>query len=355
MKVLFDHQLFSYQRYGGASKYFAMLIANLPPNEWDTSTIFSNNEYVKALQLFETHHFLPNKFFRGQGRIMNELNKPYSAYLINRGDFDIFHQTHFEPYCLKYLKNKPMVTTFHDINFSTYTPNPRIVKYQKLSLERADAVIAISENTKRDLLRIFDINEKKIHVIYHGIDIDDTPTTPIMDEPYILYVGSRYGNKNFDRFAKAVSILKQRNINIKVVCTLAPFSNQEKIFLNSLKVLDSFVHLSASEQQMKSLYQHATIFVYPSLYEGFGMPILEAMANHCPALLANASCFPEIAGDAALYFDAENEDDMACKIEQLIQDSSLREQLSSKGDIRVRQFSWKRCADEHRKVYQTLL
>ena len=134
LKVLFDHQLFSYQKFGGASKYFAMLLNALPKDVWETTTIFSNNEYVNHLNLFPHKSFCAKYYFRGQGRIMNELNKPYSIYRLRKHDYDVFHQTHFETYCLKCIGNKPMVTTFHDVNFSTFNPNKKIVDYQNKSL-----------------------------------------------------------------------------------------------------------------------------------------------------------------------------------------------------------------------------
>lgn len=106
---------------------------------------------------------------------------------------------------------------------------------------------------------------------------------------------------------------------------------------------------------MNKLYQNAVMFVFPSLYEGFGMPILEAMANHCPALLADASCFPEIAGDSALYFEPNSVDDMTDKMIHVAQDNELRTTLIKLGDDRVKSFSWKKCADKHYELYSELI
>lgn len=358
MKVLFDHQLFSYQRYGGASKYFAELLANLPREMWETTTIFSNNEYVKSLNLFKCKHFLLNKYFRGQGRIMNELNKPHSIKIIKEQNFDVFHETHFETYCLKPLGNKPMVTTFHDINFSTFNKNPKIVKLQRKSLERADHVITISENTKKDMMRLFDIDESKITVIYHGIepvDLSSLPRTKLIKEPYILYVGSRSGNKNFDRFIQAFAELHKKCPEILLVCTRSVFSKTEKENMNNLGCLDSVKYIGANEGEMLRLYRDCEFFVFPSLYEGFGMPLLEAMACGAPVACSNASCFPEIAKDAALYFEPTSIDDMKEKMIHLLEDENLRNELIMKGETRVKDFSWKKCAEEHMKVYEALI
>lgn len=357
MKVLFDHQLFSYQRFGGASKYFAMLLNSLPEDIWDTTTLFSNNEYVKNLNLLQGYHnFLPDKYFRGQGKIMNILNKPYSIYRLLRQDYDVFHQTHFETYCIKPNGKKPMVTTFHDINFSTYSPNPHIVKLQAESLERADAVIAISHNTKKDLLSLFNINEEKVHVIHHGIDSPHYMSEErVYAFPYILYVGSRQNHKNFSTFVKAYSVFQQKYPEIKVICTLRAFSDSEMAMFASYGVQDKFIHVQVSEQMMPMLYRDALFFVFPSLYEGFGMPILEAMINDCPVVLSDASCFPEIAGNAGLYFDPHDSDSMLDKMVKMAESEELRSKFRKLGRAKVKEYSWDRCAELHMNVYRSLI
>ncbi len=354
---MFDHQLFSYQRFGGASKYFAMLLNALPKEVWETTTIFSNNEYVNYLNLFPHKSFCKRFYFRGQGRIMNELNKPYSIYRLRKQDYDVFHQTHFETYCLKSIGNKPMVTTFHDVNFSTLNPNERIVKYQKKSLERADKIIAISNNTKKDLVRMFNVPEDKVAVIYHGIIHPKTfyKEKSLVDYPYILYVGTRSHHKNFERFVHAFAMLGKEYSDIKVICTFKPFTIQEIELFRKLHVEERFVHFMADENEINVLYQNALFFIFPSLYEGFGMPILEAMVNHCPVVLSDASCFPEIAQDAALYFDPLQEEDICLKMKYMLEDSTFREAMIVKGGERVKEFSWEKCAAQHLEVYRSLL
>ena len=357
MKVIFDHQLFSYQRYGGASKYFAMLLNALPREEWETTTIWSNNEYVKSLHLFKQRHFLYKYYFRGQGALMNMLNKPYSYHVLSKKEYDVFHQTHFETYCIPAIGNKPMVTTFHDINFSTLNPSPRIVRLQKKSLRRADAVIAISENTKKDLVELFKIDEKKVSVIYHGILLNNTPRKDLSQfpYPYILYVGSRGRHKNFNTFIKAYAIFHNKYPDIRLVCTYKPFTRAEYDLFKSFHVENDIVHTYADEDLMQQLYKNALFYIFPSLYEGFGMPILEAMANKCPVLLANASCFPEIAKNAGLYFDPNDIEEMSHKMSLLIENPHLRETYVNLGWERVHDFTWEKCAEEHRKVYQSLI
>ena len=360
MKVLFDHQLFSYQRYGGASKYFAMLLNAMPREMWDTTTLFSNNEYVRNLNLFKTLHFLPNLYFKGQGRIMHELNKPYSKYRLRKHNYDVFHETHFETYCLKEIGDKPMVMTYHDVNYITINPNPELVELQKKSITRANAVIAISENTKKDILKYFDIDERKIHVVYHGIPQIFEPTETLsnsekFDFPYILYVGTRGKHKNFQPFIKAFAEIHKFHPEVRMVCTAWPFSKEENELFKTLNILDSMVQLNADELSMNYLYQHALLFVFPSLYEGFGMPLLEAMLNRCPIASSNSSCLAEVGGEAVEYFDPNDTDSMISCVSKLIENEELRRSLIKRGCERVRAFTWEQCADKHIKVYRSLI
>ena len=354
MKILFDHQLF-YDVYGGASKYFAMMINSLPQGSWDTTTLLACNEYVRAMHLFR---YFP-KYFRGQARLLEHINRPYTSHILSRQKFDVFHQTNFGTYYGNSLGNKPLVITYHDANMSTYSPRPDIVELQNQSLRRADAIIAVSNNTKKDLLTLFPfVDEKKVHVIYHGIEkIHDKPQhiKDITNTPYILYVGLRAEYKNFHRFIKAFAILSKSHPNLRLICTSMPFTTTELAKFKELEIEDKVIHVSASEELMKQLYAEALFFIYPSIYEGFGMPILEAWETRCPVCLSDTSCFPEIAGDAGLYFNPKDIDDMTAKIKLLTEDDNLRQQLISKGCSRVNLFTWQKCANEHYKIYESLV
>lgn len=353
MKILFDHQIFRLV-YGGASKYFAMMINSLPQDTWEIASMFTSNEYIREKRLKNTVPYL----FKGQALLYDYINRPFTNMKLRQGRFDVFHQTDFGTYCLSSLGTKPMVTTYHDSNLSTIDPHPEIVARQAQSIKRADAIICVSENTKKDMLNLFNVDEAKAHVIYHGIEIPDMsilPSERIIEEPYILYVGRRSAYKNFKRFAIAFSKLSKTNDGIKLVCTSMPFSKEELELFARLNISNKVVHISASEQIMQRLYRDALFFVFPSLYEGFGMPILEAWSCHCPVLLSNTSCFPEIAGDAGLYFEPTSVDDIHDAMSRAIDNEDIRKSLIAKGNERVKEFSWQRCADEHMKVYKSLV
>jgi len=353
MRVLFDHQIFDFV-YGGAPKYFVMMISQLPQDVWRTTCLCSNNEYARAKGLLRTC----DNHFRGQSVLMERLNRPYSRWMVRKGDYDVFHQTNFGTYCLEDLGRKPMVTTYHDANLSTFDPHPEIVEKQRRSIERADAVICVSENTRNDLLRLFDVDERKTHVIYHGIEMPDLHALPadrLTPLPYVLFVGRRSAYKNFSRFIDAFSLLHARHPDIMAVCTSAPFSSEERELIGKRGLQDAFLHVAADEPTMLRLYRDALCFVFPSIYEGFGMPILEAWSCLCPVVLSNASCFPEIAGDAGLFFDVNSADDMAEKMRMMVEDQQMREEYIRRGQRHVRQFSWEKCAAEHIRVYESLM
>lgn len=358
MKVLFDHQIFSYQKYGGASKYFCELLDHLPTESWDTTTLFSNNEYVVNKKLFKTFHFLPQLWFKGQGRLMNELNKPYSILRLLNRNYDVFHQTHFEPYCLNKIGDKPMVTTFHDINFSTLNKNSRVELFQRKSIKRANKIIAVSHNTKNDLINYFDIDAEKIVVIHHGIDkssVQYLSAERLVKDLYILYVGTRHGFKNFENLVRSFALLSNKYSELKLVCTHVGFTNNEINLFRELNVEDKVIHFAATEEQLWRLYRDAEMFVFPSFYEGFGMPILEAMVNRCPVVLSNCSCFPEIASDAACYFDPNSIDSIFIAMEKVLCDKEYKLDLILKGVERITHFSWDLTAAKHLEVYKLLI
>ena len=358
IKVFFDHQMFSHQRIGGVSKYFAELLHHMPREMWTTSTWLTNNQYVKDLNLFKSTPFLPNQSFKGKGRLMLELGIPYTLYRLAKRDYDVYHQTHYETFSLLGIGNKPMVTTIHDLNFFTYNKNERLMRDTIKSVERADKIIAISENTKKDIVNMLNVDPSKIQVIYHGIERENMiniPVQRIIPQDYVLYVGSRKQNfKNFRNFAKAFSILAHKHKNLYLVCTGVDFSKDEFELLRKLEIQDCSSTFYATEGQMLQLYRDAIMFVYPSIYEGFGMPILEAMQCGCPCVLAKTSCFPEIAMNAAHYFNPFDVESIVDAMDVIVNNLTYREELINKGKERALNFSWEKTAEEHIKVYNSL-
>ena len=377
IRVLYDYQAFSMQRFGGVSRCFVELSKHLPVG---FESVFgvreSNNIYIRDIagikpENYKYNHFICKYDFWGKGHLhlwydrllktgyYPNYNKNYTIELLKKGDFDVFHPTFYDDYFLSYLGDKPFVLTVHDMIpelYPQYFPRDfdQIVLKKKL-IPLADAIVAVSENTKKDIIRIYGVSANKIHVVYHGSSLLSENSDNKYDFPYLLYVGGRWYYKNFPSFVKAiVPVLLQHN-DIRVVCTGESFNQEERDLMKQYGVEDRFIScLVKTDSDLYSLYHHALGFVYPSEYEGFGIPILEAYQADCPVILNRASCFPEIAGDAALYFSGEEE--LTAQIMRLLSMSTEeRITLLIKQRERLTRFSWEKSAEQLADVYKSVI
>jgi glycosyltransferase involved in cell wall biosynthesis len=292
-----------------------------------------------------------------------------SERLLKRQDFDLFHPTYYDPYFLRDLQRKPYVITVHDMiheifpnNFPSGDP---ISTWKKQVLENADGIITVSESTKSDIIRFFHIDPERIHVIYHGNPFEEITNAAqykapsdshFTAKPYILFVGNRSGYKNFDFFIDTVSALLHKYLELQVCCAGGgPFTARENEILRNLLISNRVHYFEPNDPLMKNLYINARAFVFPSLYEGFGLPVLEAFSCGCPVMLCNKSSLPEIGGDAALYFDPSDPVSFSNTMERLLTDDTLRMQLIGRGHQRQKQFSWEKTATATRNVYEKLV
>jgi glycosyltransferase involved in cell wall biosynthesis len=236
----------------------------------------------------------------------------------------------------------------------------KISQNKKYAVQRADHIICISESTKNDLIDILNISPDKISVIYLGYTNKTARHKNKLnsgEKPYILYVGQRAAYKNFSCLLQAYASSPRLQRDFKLVCFGADrFSNDE---INKIKDLnikqENVVHLIGDDDLLSQLYSNASIFVFPSLYEGFGIPLLEAMSFNCPVVCSNTSSFPEVAGDAADYFDPCNLEEMISSIESVAFSTEKRNHLIERGLERIKLFSWEKCAEKTLKVYSSLL
>ena len=360
-KILYDNQMFTLQRFGGVTRYFADLMYNLPQGEFvaDMPMRYCENHYVTETygHKYDTISFPSN--YRIRRQIYMLTNKHISWKAIKFNDFDIFHPTYFHPYFLKSVKRrqKPFVLTVHDMTFERYPQDvliyDRTIPNKRRLIAEADHIIAVSENTKRDIVELIGTDPSKISVVHHGYRPIAQPSEQLLDR-YILYVGERKGYKNFFPWLSAVRPLLVADPTLKIVCTGNAFSSAEKAFLEKWSIADRIYHISANDEQMASLYQHALCFVFPSHYEGFGIPILEAFSNGCPVCLSNASCFPEVAGDAAIYFNPSDAQSMLDTLRETVTSETLRRELSLKGKERVKEFSLEKMVQNTCDIYRKL-
>jgi glycosyltransferase involved in cell wall biosynthesis len=236
----------------------------------------------------------------------------------------------------------------------------RRLKNKKRNIERADKIITISRNTKKYLVEHYNVPGEKIRVIYPGAPASSGKNERIPTfqhpKPFILYVGTRkQGYKNFSNFFFAYSRSEKITKNFDLVCFGGPPFNKRELQLmavpgRSVKVF----HVSGDDRLLAALYRSAAAFVYPSLYEGFGLPCLEAMTYRCPVLTSHVSAIPEVLGDAAAYFDPENPESISSVLEKVLFEKKQANLLVQKGSSQVKKYSWSKMAEETYQVYKEL-
>jgi glycosyltransferase involved in cell wall biosynthesis len=220
---------------------------------------------------------------------------------------------------------------------------------------KANHIIAVSQNTKKDIINIFGIKENKISVIYHSTSLHSKEGVIKVPEKFILYVGDRHaGYKNFKFMVRAVSSILKEYKELNVVCLGHDFDVNERELLRNLGVSNRFISMFASEDLISEIYCKALFLLYPSYYEGFGIPILEAFALSCPVLLSDIYCFREIAKDAGFYFNAKDIVDLREKISVLLVDKDIRKRMIVNGLSRSSDFSWIKSTEQTVAVYKNL-
>lgn len=379
MKVLFDFQAFLMQNKGGVSKYFFRLMKGL--TNADLVIKYCDNLYLQEeINLY--HHpskkyydygtFMGGKDFLGKGKLFllsnfmgwtessEQANKELSNQVIQEGEFDIFHPTYYDPYFFKSLKGKPFVLTIHDMIheiFPELFPKQTwLTAYKKQLAQKASRIIVVSENTKKDLINLFNVEENKIDVIYHGVDYplnaSKSENFDIKERGYLLFVGNRSSYKNFKVLIKAFSLILNEGYLGNLICVGGgDFSSDELALLKINKVENLTVRLDVNDLELNYLYSNASCLIYPSLYEGFGMPIIEAGALGCPLVISDLNVFKEIASEKAKFFDPQSSWDLKDK---------LIEVLSSPGkysdkEFYLNKYSWKKTVAETKKSYEKAL
>ncbi|MES2430044.1 MAG: glycosyltransferase family 1 protein [Bacteroidota bacterium] len=369
MKILFDHQTFNYQNYGGISRYFIEVINGLKKNysaDVDLQLVYSHNEHLIEKNLHPTKPFL--KTIKGGWRLQKILSR-YNEILIKRKlakGVDIFHPTYFDTYYLNSLGKAKFFLTVYDMIHETRLvitnntkANLEVIKNKKILVEKATKIIAISESTKNDIIAIYGTDPNKIQVIYLAsslLPVKNYLPEKALPEKYILFVGNRKSYKNFTLFFESVIPLLKADKDLHIICAGGKKFNDDEIAeLQSSELQDQVLQMNFDDKLLAYLYQNALCFVFPSLYEGFGIPTLEAFACGCPVVLSNTSSMPEVGGDAAAYIEPDNQESIYTVIKQVIENTALRNEMKKKGYKQLEKFSWQKCIDEHYNLYQRVL
>lgn len=294
--------------------------------------------------------------------------------ILQEDKLDLVHFTNF---------NHPLfykgrfVVTIHDLTLMIY-PSTKVKQsvVKKFGLKmtmnnavkKAQKVIAVSEATKKDIVNVLNAKQDKIKVIYEGIDDEYQKSSVIsrqlsvkygIKKPYLLFISQWRPHKGIIQLVEAFEILKNKyKIPHQLVIVGKPnkdFPEIAEAIKKSSASKDIITPGFIAEEDLPGLYREASAFVFPSHYEGFGLPPLEAMASGVPVVASKVSCMPEILGDAAFYFDPYDPEDMAKQINKVLENAPLRRMMLKKGFHQIKKYSWSKMAEQTLEVYQKVL
>jgi glycosyltransferase involved in cell wall biosynthesis len=366
MRIAFDYQTFCLQSYGGISRYFVRLAKELIEAKQDVG-IFAplhRNHYVRFLSNGVVHGFGLNRYPPKSTRLILPINRLLAKPAIQKWRPHVVHETYYSRHSSAPESCSTVITVYdmiHELFSDQFSSHDKTSILKRMAVDRADHVICISENTRRDLLNLFNVSENKLSVVHLGFDLFDSNSMPaeeiqVPTKPYLLYVGNRGGYKNFLGFLCAVASSRRLKSDFDIIAFGGGgFTGYEADFLSQLRFnADQVRQISGDDTLLKYLYIHAQAFVFPSLYEGFGIPPLEAMAHQCPVISSKTSSMPEVIGDAGEFFDPRSIEDMAFAIERVVYSPSRTQELIERGKRRLALFSWKRCAEQTLNIYRRL-
>ena len=371
MRVFFDGAIYSIQKYGGINRYFKNLMEHFP--EAIESTLVTSvipPDFPAEVRILESkapgwlsHHKITRRW--AEARIGRSI--------FNRGQPDIIHPTYFRSLTrdsFQQIKNRnnrnvPVVYTVYDFTHERFQDqikhSARQIKWKSNAIQRADAIICISESTKNDLGEYYPDALDKAVVIYLADELGKAKSSSLgiedtVKQKYFLFVGGRNDYKNFSKLLLAMRIVRKTDESHQLVCVGASFTENEWKEIDELGLSSAVRSVGrVGDSQLKSLYENCAAFVFPSCYEGFGIPLLEAMGCEAPILASNQSCFPEILDGVGLLFDPTNENEMADQMLQIVDCRCDREKLIEDGLRRYQAFSWRRRQRRRRSCMRSSL
>jgi len=372
MKILYDYQIFLNQIAGGPSRYYYNLIKEISKSENISicAPLYLNEYLVNFDKKLLYGYNVDNFFFKTSPhriqefikyKILNKINLYFQNKKVINFKPDIIHRTYYEDY----ETNLPVVLTIYDLiheKFHEMYGKEKNYRPKKKAIERADTIICISDNTLKDLNYYYNLKNKKTEVIYLGTSIGNKTfkvknLSENLDEKYLLFVGKRTGYKNFISLAKAYSNSEKLQKDYRIKCFGGgKLTKYEKSLLHNLRIpLEKIDFINGNDEKLIALYKNANALIYPSKYEGFGLPILEAMSFDCPVLCSNTSSLPEVGGDAVEYFDPDNWESILNSIMSTLYSEKRLNELRIMGKDQIKKFKWRECANKTLKLYKELI
>lgn len=361
MRVVYTHDIFSRQYVGGISRYYVELIRHLAEGSAEVD-VFAGAYANAHLSELNARASLVGQFRKSKSRlrlpryVRNQFQQSYYA---RSAKADIVHHTYYS--FKRPFPKARLIVTVHDLIPERFPKQfgwkGRLLSAAKRrTCAKADRILAISETTKTDLVEHFGIASETIDVVYLGnslskyVNVLDSSPHPT---PYILYVGGRAGYKNCRILWQAFSQSRLLRRDFHLICFGGgTFTSHEISQLADLKLSELVCHAAGDDQTLSRYYRHASALVYPSLYEGFGLPPVEAMSFGCPIIASTGGAIPEIVGPAGVYFDPTQPDMLREVLETLLFDESLQNQLRGQMKERVSRFCWKQTAQQTLESYR---
>lgn len=363
MRTLYDGKIYAMQKAGGINRYFANLIRRLPESYTPILTICQTQELN-----YPVHPNLKLIFYKRfgfqPGRVSYWLEKYYFRAVATLSRPDVIHPTYYSLLTRQEINKHrcPVVLTIWDMIHEQFAeqmdPMGQVAEEKRKAILAAQAIICISENTKKDLLELYSLPESKVTVTYLASEIDASlahGSEPVPSRPYYLYVGSRSSYKNFDGLLAAIAKVVSVQPDIALCVVGEPFNHIEEKLIAALKLSEHIEHYKyASDRHLAKLYRCSVAFVYPSLYEGFGIPPLEAMSCGTAVVASNCSSIPEVVGDAGLLFNPKATGDLTDILLLLLDSPTERDRLIAKGQHRSQMFSWDKTVPQTIDVYRSV-
>ena len=357
MRVLFDHQAMQF-RYGGVARYIAELACHLnqmPDTEASVFSAWTDCEYldesVGSRRKLPKLPMVPN--------LIEKLNsRSWRKHCAKLDGIDICHLSYFSDTIVP--SGAKRVVTVYDMIHELYLEGEaydRVSASKRLACEKADLILAISENTKKDLVRFFGVPNDKVKVVHIAAALDLSCVGKNDHGDYILYVGGRHSEyKGFEKLLEVYAVDPALRDKFRLIAFGGgAWSEKELEMMDKLGIRNRVEQIGGADELLTSLYSHARCLVYPSVYEGFGIPPLEAMMFGTPAVTSLEGSLPEVVGDASVSFDAEDDEDLTRALHSAVFDDALREEKIAAGYEQAKKFSWERCARETRAAYESIL
>ena len=355
----------------GIGTYIRNLLRELAAMDHDTEYVIISRPDDAAAVCALGENFRPVAATAGNYSLAEQIAIPRA---LTRERVDLFHAPH---YVLPPLVSCPSVVTIHDcihLMFPQYLPNRWALAYARTSIslaaKRATRVLTVSESSKRDIQRFVDIPPGKIDVIYNSVDprfgaepneetVDRVRERYQLHSDFVLYAGNVKPHKNLERLIEAFHIVRNRGLDeLKLILIGDDISKytalRRAVHRHQLHNYVRFLGY-VPEDTLAVMYRLAGVFVFPSLYEGFGLPPLEAMASGTPVVTSNVSSLPEVAGDAAVLVDPYSAEAIADGMYRVLTDHDLRSDLRRRGPLHARQFSWQSSVRRVREIYGQVL